>query len=398
MNIIRKNFPFFNQKKNITFLDSAASTQKPKRVIDKLLEFYSYNYANIHRGMYDLSIGATHEYESVRLKIAQFINAHSGKEIIFTKNTTEAINIIAESFGIKYVNAEEEIMVSFMEHHSNIIPWQQLCKKKGAKLTIISITPDGNLDINNFQNTISFDTKIIAITQMSNVFGSIIDVRQLIGIAKYYGVRVLVDACQSIVHTKVDVTNLDCDFLVFSSHKLYGPTGVGILYGKYEILDYMDVYQTGGAMIDNVLFKKTSFLNPPQKFESGTSSFAEVIAFGEAIEYLRSINLHYCWQREREIINYIKTEINKIDNFHFLRASQESSILCITHKKIHHSDIVQILSKYSIAIRAGHHCCKPLMDFLKITGIMRISLGLYNDYTDAKYLIDSLKKINLIFN
>ncbi len=398
MNIIRKDFPFFNQKDCITFLDSAASSQKPKCVIDKLLEFYSYNYANIHRGIYNLSSKATENFEKVRTNVAKFINSSSDKEIVFTKSATEGINLVAHSFGKKFINKGDEILISTMEHHSNIVPWQQLCKEKKAKLTVIPIKKTGDLDFIELEKIISTKVKIIAVTQTSNVFGSVVDIKKVVKIAKKYGAKVLIDACQSIAHMKIDVTDLDCDFLVFSSHKLYGPTGVGILYGKYDLLDYMDVYQTGGSMIEDVSFEKTTFLKSPHKFEAGTPQIAEVIAFGEAIDYLNSINLEKYWKEEEEIAKYIKTEIKKLDNFNIFEANQDTSIISITHKKAHHSDIGEILNKCNVAIRTGHHCAKPLMDYLKIPGTARISLGIYNNYEDAEKLITALNKFNKLFS
>ena len=398
MNKIRKDFPFFNQKGCITFLDSAASSQKPKHVINKLLEFYSYNYANIHRGIYNLSAKATENFEKVRKNVAKFINSSSDKEIVFTKSATEGINLVAYSFGKKFINKGDEILISTMEHHSNIVPWQQLCKEKKAKLTVIPIKKTGDLDFIELEKIISTKVKIIAVTQMSNVFGSVVDIKKVIKIAKKYGAKVLVDACQSIAHMKIDVADLDCDFLVFSSHKLYGPTGVGILYGKYDLLDYMDVYQTGGSMIEDVSFEKTTFLKSPHKFEAGTPQIAEVIAFGEAIKYLNSINLEKYWQEEKEIAKYIKTEIKKLNNFNIFEVNQDTSIISITHKKAHHSDIGEILNRCNIAIRTGHHCAKPLMDYLKTPGTARISLGIYNNYEDAETLIAALNKFNKLFS
>jgi cysteine desulfurase/selenocysteine lyase len=398
MNKIRKDFPFFNQKGCITFLDSAASSQKPKRVIDKLLEFYSYNYANIHRGIYNLSAKATENFEKVRKNVAKFINSSSDKEIVFTKSATEGINLVAYSFGKKFINKGDEILISTMEHHSNIVPWQQLCKEKKAKLTVIPIKKTGDLDFIELEKIISTKVKIIAVTQMSNVFGSVVDIKKVVKIAKKYGAKVLIDACQSIAHMKIDVVDLNCDFLVFSSHKLYGPTGVGILYGKYDLLDYMDVYQTGGSMIEDVSFEKTTFLKSPHKFEAGTPPIAEVIAFGESIYYLSDINLEKYWQKEKQIAKYIKTEIKKLNNFNICEANQDTSIISITHKKAHHSDIGEILNKYNIAIRTGNHCAKPLMDYLKTPGTARISLGIYNNYEDAEKLITALNKFNKLFS
>ncbi len=397
MNKIRKEFPFFDQKECVAFFDSAASSQKPKCVIDKLIEFYSYNFANIHRGIYDLSAKATEDFEKVRSSVAKFINASSDKEIVFTKSATEGINLVAHSFGKKFITEGDEILISAMEHHSNIVPWQQLCEERNATLKIIPISKDGKIKFDEYEKLISAKVKLIAITHMSNVFGSFIDIKRVVKIAKKYGAKVLVDACQSVAHTEIDVTDLDCDFLVFSSHKLYGPTGVGVLYGKYDLLDYMDVYQTGGSMIEDVSFEKTTFLKPPHKFEAGTPAIAEVIAFGEALNYLSSIDLLKQWQEEKEIANYIRSEINKLKNFTIFENDDATSIISITHKNAHHSDIGEILNKSKIAIRTGHHCAKPLMDFLGVPGVARISLGIYNNLEDADVLIQALKKVNKFF-
>ncbi len=397
MNHIRRDFPFFIQKGSISFFDSAASSQKPRCVIDKLVEFYSYNFANIHRGVYNLSAKATEDFEEARITVAQFINAQSSKEIIFTKNATEGINLVATSFGKKTINKGDEILLSVMEHHSNIIPWQQLCKEKTAVLKVIPIDKNGQLHYDDFKKMMSSKVKIIAITQMSNFFGSIIDIKKIVRIARKFGAKILVDACQSIAHLEIDVVDLDCDFLVFSSHKLYGPTGVGILYGKYRILDSMDIYQTGGAMIDNISFKETTFLSPPNKYEAGTPAIAEVIAFGEAINYLNSINLLKYWNKEKELAIYIKKAIQQLNNFHIYDSGKNSSIISITHSKAHHSDIGEILDQSRVAIRTGHHCVKPLMNFLGISGAARISIGIYNDEEDADNLINALKKVNKFF-
>lgn len=398
MNKIRQHFPFFNHNNSVSFFDSAASTQKPQCVIDKLVEFYSYNFANIHRGVYDLSVKATDSFEEVRLSVQKFINARSCQEIVFTKNATEAINIVAYSFGKKFVNEGDVILISAMEHHSNIIPWQRLSKEKKALLKIIPITKDGKIKLNELENLVSsLKVKLIAITHMSNIFGSVINIKEVINIAKKYKIKVLVDACQSVAHVKIDVQHMNCDFLVFSSHKLYGPTGVGILYGKYDILDSMPVYQTGGSMVDDVSFEKTTFLKAPYKFESGTPAIAEIIGFGEALKYIGSLDIEQLWDREKNLTNYIKSEIKKIPYLKILGNTQDTSIISITHDKIHHLDIGMVLNNYNVAIRTGHHCAKPLMDFLQIPGVSRISLGIYNDLEDAKKLIQGLKKVNLFF-
>jgi cysteine desulfurase / selenocysteine lyase len=395
MDIIRKDFPFF--KNNIVFLDSAASSQKPKRVIDKIHEIYSHNYANIHRGIYDLSATLTNDFEKTRFSVSKYINANSEKEIVFTNNATEAINLVAHSYGRDVVQEGDEVLISAMEHHSNIVPWQQLCKERKAKLKIVPITDDGNIILDKFERMLSEKTKIIAITHMSNVFGSIVDIKSIANLAKKVGAKILVDACQSIVHMKIDVQELECDFLAFSSHKLYGPTGVGVLYGKQTLLDKMSPYQTGGSMIQNVSFHKTSFLDSPHRFEAGTPAIVETIAFGEALHYMESINLESAWENEKKIAKHIRKEIKALGNYKLFGNDNESSIISILHSNAHHSDIGDVLNKYGVAIRTGHHCAQPLMTHLGITGTARISLGIYNNFSDADRLIAALTEVNKIF-
>ena len=394
---VRRDFPFFNQEYYPSFLDSAASSQKPSCVINKLVDFYSYNFANIHRGMYDLSSKATEDYEKVRSYVAQFINAKSPSEIIFTKNATEGINLVANAFGKKFLDEGDEIIISIMEHHSNILPWQRLCKENKISLKVIPSIENGQLKYDEFEKMMSSKVKLIAITHMSNFLGSVIDIKKIVKIAKKFGTKVLVDACQSIAHLKVDVQDLNCDFLVFSSHKLYGPTGVGILYGNYQILDSMDTYQIGGSMVDKVSIHNMTSLSPPNKFEAGTPSIAEVIAFGEAIKYLNSINLCQYWDKEKELAKHIKKEIKKLKNFIIHDANQTTSIISLTHLKAHHYDIGEILDNSQVAVRTGHHCATPLVNFLGIDGSVRISLAIYNNYEDADYLIRGLQKVNKFF-
>jgi cysteine desulfurase/selenocysteine lyase len=394
---IRKDFPFFNNEQVLSFFDSAASAQKPQKMLDCLARLYSKQYANIHRGIYDLSSEATTAFEKVRDDVATFINAKSVSEIVFTKNATEAINLVANSYGRSNISECCEILISMIEHHSNIIPWQRICEEKNTKINVIPITKGGQINFDELEKLISSKTKLIAITHMSNVFGVSVDIKKVVALARQVGAKVLVDACQSIAHMTVDVLDLDCDFLVFSSHKLYGPTGVGVLYGKYELLGRMEPYQTGGSMVNEVTFHKTTFLKAPKKFESGTPAVAEVIAFGATLEYLNTLNLPLLWEYERKLANYIRREIKKIDNYKIINDVEDSIIISITHSKAHHSDIGDILNQCQVAIRTGHHCAQPLMAHLGITGTARISLGIYNNMEDAKKLIFALKKVNEIF-
>ena len=397
MNSIIQDFPFFNKNVNTVFLDSAASSQKPKCVIDQLVRFYSYNFSNIHRGSYDLSERATENFEKVRHNVAAFINATSEKEIIFTKNATEGINLISRSFGELFVSKYDEILVSSIEHHSNIVPWQQLCVYKQVVMKIIPVSKIGNICINAIKKLISHKSRLIVITCMSNIFGSIVGILKIIKIAKKYKIKVFLDACQSISHTKIDVVNLDCDFLVFSSHKVYGPTSIGVLYGKSKLLNCIPVYQTGGSMIQDVSFNKTIFLQAPFKFEAGTLAIAEVIAFGESLNYLNFINFSQYWMQEKEVAKYIRSEIRKFENFKILGGNEEASIITLVCTNIHYLDVSELLNKYDVSVRSGYHCAKPLMDFFNIPGVIRISLGIYNSFKDANYLIVSLHKISIFF-
>jgi cysteine desulfurase/selenocysteine lyase len=399
MSIARKDFPFFNQvhKNELVFFDSAASSQKPQMVIDKIAQLYSYGYANIHRGIYDLSAKLTAEFEGVRGKVAKFINAVSEKEIVFTKNATEAINLVAHSYGKDFISEGDEIVISAMEHHSNLVPWQVLCNEKKAILKIIPVTDNGRIELNELEKILSTRTKFIAITHTSNVFGTKIDVKEISKIAKRIGAKLLVDACQSIVHQIIDVQDLDCDFLVFSSHKLYGPSGVGVLYGRSDLLNNMRPYQTGGSMIKNVSFDKTSFLDAPHKFEAGTPAIIEVIGFGEAISYMEEIDQEAVWRNEKEIAKHIRQGINGLGGFKIFGDDEEATIISITHAKAHHSDIGDVLNQCGVAIRTGHHCAEPLMKHLGIKGTARISLGIYNNFEDAEHLLQALKKVNELF-
>ena len=395
MKHFREKFPFFHKKQKFTFLDSASTTQKPMAMIKTLQQFYSNEYANVHRGGYDLSIDATLKFEETRDSIAKFINAASSKEIIFTKNATESINLIATSFAFQILKENDEVLISAMEHHANIIPWQQICLQRNAKLKIIPVNKDGNIKITKMRNLLSQATKIIAITYMSNVFGSIVDVISVINVAKKYGIKTIIDACQAIAHVNIDVQKLDCDFLVFSAHKLYGPTGVGILYGKQALLDVMLPYQVGGAMNQHVAFHKSEFLTTPLKFEAGTPMIAEVIAFKTVLDFLKQNNWQKKWDHEYEILCFIKEELKKMTDFIIL-GDKQKSIISFLHKTAHSSDIGEILNQQNIAIRVGYHCAQPLMHHLSIEGTARVSLGVYNSFMDAKKFITALKEINKV--
>ncbi len=392
----KSNFPFFQNNPHVVFLDSAASAQKPKCVIDKLVHIYSTNYSNIHRGLYSTSSALTEEYENARKIIAEYINAPSEKEIIFTRNATESINLVASCVADSLQDSDE-IIISVMEHHSNIVPWQQLCHKKGVQLKIVYLLENGELDYQELASLINKRTKLVALTHMSNVTGSIVDISKVKKIIGDKDILLLLDACQSIAHMKIDVKELKCDFLAFSSHKLYGPTGVGVLYAKQDILDKFNPYQTGGAMVDQVSLQETTFQPSPNKFEAGTPAIAEVIAFKEAVKYLKSLDLKRIWQKEEELIELFKLELKKLTNFKLIYSNSNKGIASFTHTKFHHSDIGMLLDKYGIAIRTGHHCAQPLMHFLNISGTARVSVGIYNDIFDIEKTLEALYKIDKLF-
>lgn len=398
--VIRSDFPCLHQMVNghpLVFLDSAASAQKPKKVIDCLCEVYSSQYANIHRGIYYLSEIATRRFEETRGKVAQFINALEN-EIIFTKGATESINLVAATYGEANIVAGDEIIISQMEHHANIVPWQQLAIRKKANLKIININDEGELDFEHYKSLLSNKTKIVAITYMSNALGSITPIKEIIRQAHNIGAMVMVDACQAIAHMAIDVKALDADFLAFSAHKLYGPNGVGVLYGKYQLLEAMPPYQMGGEMITSVSFQETLFQKPPLKFEAGTPAIAEVIAFGAAIDYLQSIDLANVHLYEKELLEFASAEISRLANYQIIgTAKNKAAVISFIHKTAHPQDIGAMLDQQGIAIRAGHHCAEPLMRRLGVSATARASIGIYTNQQDIAALINALKKVDKIF-
>jgi len=398
---VRKLFPCLNQEIDgnpLAFLDSAASAQKPQVVLDTLQHVYSQEYANIHRGIYHLSELATRQFEEARQKIAKFINAQSADEIIFTKGATEAINLVAYSYGHHFLKEGDEIIISQMEHHANIVPWQQVALKIGVKIKVAPITDDGELDVDAFKAMLNKKTKIVAMVHMSNALGSIVPIKKVISEAHKVGAVVLVDACQSIVHKTIDVQELDADFLVFSGHKIYGPNGTGILYGKYHLLEKMPPYQTGGEMIDKVDFSGTTFRRPPFRFEAGTPVIAEVIAFGAAIDFVQSQNREAIASYEESLLQYMTDEINNLPGFTIIgTAKHKAGVVSFIHEQAHPHDIGTILDKCGVSVRAGHHCTQPLMKRLGIPATARASLAMYSNESDIKALIDGLHKVNKIF-
>lgn len=398
---IRREFPIFNQEiygKPLTFLDSAASAQKPQCVIDAISNCYSSEYANIHRGGYFLSQTLTAKYEEARETVRNHIGAKSSKEIIFVRGATEGINLVAQSWGRKFLNEGDEIILSQMEHHSNIVPWQILREEKDLVITVSPIDQKGNFLLEEFERRLSEKTKLVAITHISNALGTITPIKEIIRLAHNKGAKVLVDGCQALPHMPVDVVDLDADFYVFSGHKMYGPTGFGVLYGKQELLDAMPPYQGGGDMIRSVTFEETVFNELPHKFEAGTPHIVGGIGLAAAIEYVNALGFKNIHDHEVELLDYALEKICEVDGIELRgQADDLAGILSFTMKAAHPHDIGTILDQDGVAIRTGHHCAQPVMDFMDIPATARASLGLYNNKQDVDRLIDGLHKVNRIF-
>ncbi len=399
---IRRDFPIFTQEiygKPLTFLDSGASAQKPQQVLDVIQKCYSEEYANIHRGVYYLSQVGTQKYEDAREKIQRFINAASSKEIIFVRGATEAINLVAATWGRKFLQENDEVILSRMEHHSNIVPWQMLRDEKNIVINVAPIDEKGNFLFDEFEKLLSEKVKLVAITHISNALGSITPIKEIIKAAHKVGAKVLVDGCQAVPHMRVDVQDLDADFYVFSAHKLYGPTGVGILYAKEDLLNAMPPYQGGGDMIRSVTFEKTVYNDLPHKFEAGTPHIAGGIAFGAAIDYVESLGFDNIAHHEDALLDYTQDKIQQVKGLSIIgQADSRAGILSFTMDLAHPHDIGTILDQDGIAIRTGHHCAQPVMDFFDVPSTARMSLGLYNDKQDIDRFVDGLHKVNRIFS
>jgi len=396
VNEIRKDFPILSTTvygKPLIYLDNAATTQKPRSVIDTTLQYYSYENANIHRGIHYLSEIATQKYEEVRKKVKQFINAEYEEEIIFVRGTTEAINLVASTFGKIRVKKDDEVLITGLEHHSNIVPWQMLCSEKGAKLKVVPINNFGEIEIEEFKKNLTEKVKIIAVTHVSNSLGVINPIKEIIQLAHRNNIPVLVDGAQAVAHLKVDVQKLGADFYAFSSHKVYGPTGVGVLYGKKALLDEMPPYQGGGDMIKSVTFEKTIFNDLPYKFEAGTPNIAGVIGFGSAIDYLNSIDLEQARLHENILLNYLTESLFKMNGLRIIgNVKEKVPIVSFIVDNIHPHDIGTILDREGIAVRTGHHCAQPVMEHFGIPATVRVSLALYNTLDEIDRLVSAIKK------
>ena len=392
---IRSQFPILSQKihgQTLIYFDNAATSQKPISVVDRISSYYKNENSNIHRGVHYLSQKATDEYEQSRNKIASYLNANHSSEIIFTKGTTDGINLVASSFG-ELLKQGDEIIISAMEHHSNIVPWQLLAERKRLKLKVVPILESGLLDMEAFTKLLSKRTKIVAVTHISNTLGIINPVKKIIKKAHEIGAKVLIDGAQSIQHEKINLKELDCDFFVFSGHKVFGPTGIGVLYGKSEILNKMPPYQGGGDMIEKVSFNQTTFNDLPFKFEAGTPNIVGGIALGTALEFIESINHDSLKKYEQELLNYALEQLSEIENIRFYGESKnKTSVISFNVDEIHPFDIGTLLDKQGIAVRTGHHCTQPIMDFYKIPGTIRVSFSIYNTRDEIDLFIIALKK------
>ena len=398
----RTHFPILSESihgKPLVYLDNAATTHKPLSVMQAMDDFYRHNNSNVHRGVHTLAARATQSYEGVREQVRHFINANSTNEIIFTSGASESINLVASSYGRQNLQPGDEIIISTMEHHANIVPWQMICQQTGAKLRVINITQTGELDLVHYKQLLTPATKLVAVTQVSNTLGTINPVKQLIEWAhNYNNIPVLIDGSQAVPHLAVDVQDLACDFYVFSAHKMYGPTGVGVLYGRENILDAMPPYQGGGDMIRAVTFAKTEYAGLPLKFEAGTGNIAGVIGLGAAITFLNQVGLTNIAQHEHELLQYANDLLATIDNLRIIgNAPDKLGVISVVLDKIHPHDVATILDVAGVAVRAGHHCTMPLMDFYQVPATTRISLALYNTKAEIEVLINAINQVNLVF-
>lgn len=397
---IRADFPILTQKvygKPLVYFDNAATTQKPLAVINAIEDGYKLHNANVHRGVHYLSQVATEAHESARKSVQNFIGASSSNQIIFTRGTTESINLVAFSFG-ELLKAGDEIIVSEMEHHSNIVPWQLLCQRKGLKLKVIPFFDNGELDLVKFESLLNEKTALVAVTQVSNTLGTVNPVKEMIAKAHAAGVPVLIDGAQSVAHKKVDVTDLDADFFVFSGHKIYGPTGIGVLYGKEKWLDRMVPYQAGGEMIEHVTFEKTTFNELPYKFEAGTPDFIGSTALAAALDYVSNLGIDAISKYENELLRYATAGLKGIEGVRIYgEAAEKGAVISMNVGAIHHYDMGTLLDKLGLALRTGHHCAEPVMQHYGIEGTLRASLALYNTKAEVDALIEGIKKVKGLF-
>lgn len=398
----RKDFPILQeliQGKPLVYLDSAGSAQKPQAVLTAIQNYYQHDHANVHRGVHTLSERATKAYETARKTVQNFIHAAQAHEIIFTRGATESINLVAASFGQLCVGDGDEIVISALEHHANLVPWQVLCQKTGARLQVIPLLKEGSLDLQAYQNLLNERTKLVAVTHISHVLGTVNPVKEMISIAHQRNIPVLIDGAQAVAHIPINVVELDCDFYIFSGHKLYGPTGIGVLYGKSAWLEKMPPYQTGGGMIRKVSFEQTEYAELPEKFEAGTPHIAGAVGLAAAMQFLNQIGFADIIQHERELTEYALQRLRDIPGVSILNApADRSGVISLVMSQAHPHDIATILNSEGVAVRAGHHCAMPLMECLQVPATVRISLGLYNHQQDIDCLVGALQKVIKLFN
>ena len=399
---VRRDFPILSREiggKPLVYLDSAATSQKPQVVIDALVAYYSDINANVHRGVHTLSQEATDAYEGARSKVREFINAAEDAEIIFTRGTTEGINLVAQTLGAQRAEQGSEVIISNMEHHSNVVPWQILCEQRGARLRVVPINEDGELLMDEYEKLLGPQTALVSIVHMSNALGTINPVKDIVAMAHAHGVPVLLDGAQSVPHLPVDVRDLDCDFYAFSGHKLFGPTGIGVLYGKREWLESMPPYQGGGEQIKSVTFEKTIYNDLPYKFEAGTPHIAGVVGLGAAIDYVNDIGLERAAAYEHELLEYGTEQLQAIEGLRLIgTARQKASVLSFLLDNIHPHDIGTVLDTQGIAIRTGHHCAQPLMQRFQIPATARASLAFYNTRAEIDALVEGIHRTFEVFS
>ena len=398
---IRGDFPVLHQMVNghpLVYVDNAATTQKPASVIDAMSQYYMQDNANVHRGVHALSVRATEKFEAARLKVQNFIHAQHAAECIFVKGATEAINLVANSFVKPRLSAGDEILITHLEHHANIVPWQMICEQTGAKLQVAAISASGEVLLDDFEKKLSKKTKFVSISHVSNALGTINPIEAMIAMAKAFDVPVLVDGAQAVAHVPVDVQALGCDFYVFSAHKIYGPTGVGVLWGKETLLNAMPPYQGGGEMISFVSFDKTTYAPLPYKFEAGTPNIAGVIGLGAALDYFTALDFKQIEQHEQRLLDYATEGLLSLKGFKVVgTAANKVPVISLLHDTIHAHDIGTILDSQGIALRSGHHCAMPVMDFYGVAATARISLSFYNTEEEVDRVIGALSHVNAIF-
>jgi cysteine desulfurase / selenocysteine lyase len=399
---IRADFPILRQKvhgKPLVYLDNAATSQKPRAVIDAIVRYYETSNANIHRGVHFLSELATEQHDAARRTVQQFVNAHSANEIVFVRGTTEAINLVAQTYGRVHIGAGDEVLITGMEHHSDIVPWQLLCGEKDAKLCVAPINDAGELLMDEFADLIGPRTKLVAVTHVSNALGTINPIRKIIELAHQRNIPVLVDGAQAVPHVKVDVQDLDCDFYAFSGHKIYGPTGIGVLYGKAALLNAMPPYQGGGDMIASVTFEKSTYNKVPYKFEAGTPDIAGAIGLGVALRYVTEIGLDRIAAHEHDVLDYATSQVSSIPGVRLVgAAAQKAGVLSFVFENVHPHDIGTILDREGIAIRTGHHCSQPVMRRFNIPATARASFALYNTREEVDALVRGIEKVREVFD